>query len=58
MKISTTRILIQVRYTTHGFETPNHIFCDTLSQEAGSAVVIINSVSIHINYNILKYIGV
>ena len=22
----TTRILIQVRYTTHGFETSNHIF--------------------------------
>ena len=56
--MSMTRILIQARYTTHGFETPNHIFCDTLSQEAGSAVVILNSVSIHVNYNILKYIGV
>jgi hypothetical protein len=56
--MSTTQILIQVRYTTHGFETHNHIFCDTLSQEAGSAVVILNSVSIHVNYNILKYIGV
>ena len=29
--MSTTRILIQVRYTIHGFETPNHIFYDTLS---------------------------
>jgi hypothetical protein len=44
----TTRILIQVRYTIHGFETPNLIFYDTLSQEAGSAVVILNSVSIHV----------
>jgi hypothetical protein len=38
-----------------GFETPNHIFYDTLSQEAGSAVVILNSVSIHaceLQYNI------
>ena len=49
----TTRILIQVRYTIHGFETPNHIFYDTLSQEAGSAVVILNSVSIYVNYNII-----
>ena len=49
-----TRILIQVRYTIHGFETPNHIFYDTLSQEADSAVVILNSVySIYVNYNII-----
>ena len=51
--MSMMRILIQVRYTIHEFETPNHIFYDTLSQEAGSAVVILNSVSIHVNYNII-----
>ena len=51
----TTRILIQVRYTIHGFETSNHIFYDTLSQEAGSAVVILNSVrqyTCKLQYNI------
>jgi hypothetical protein len=37
----------------NGFESRNHIFYDTLSQEAGSAVVILNSVSIHVNYNII-----
>ena len=42
-------------YTIHGFETRNHIFYDTLSQEAGSAAVILNSVSIHINYNIIYW---